>query len=91
MSFARIICRIETRIPICVEKYDTIEQMGRFTLRDEGLTLGSGKVLKYKPIKVKAQPDPVASKSETPTAEEGKSDSYAGRTEGESRVGGGGD
>lgn len=58
MSFARIICRIETRIPICVEKHDVIEQMGRFTLRDEGLTLGSGKVLKYKPIKVKAQPDP---------------------------------
>jgi sulfate adenylyltransferase subunit 1 (EFTu-like GTPase family) len=57
MSFAKIICRIETRIPICVEKFDSIEQMGRFTLRDEGMTLGSGKILKYKPIKVKTMPD----------------------------------
>ena len=64
MSFARIICRIETRIPICLEKHETIEQMGRFTLRDEGLTLGSGKVLKYKPIKVKTLPDPVAKSTE---------------------------
>lgn len=59
MSFAKIICRIETRIPICLEKHDVIEQMGRFTLRDEGLTIGSGKVLKYKPIKVTTLPDPV--------------------------------
>ena len=58
MSFAKIICRIETRIPICLEKHETIEQMGRFTLRDEGMTLGSGKVLKYKPIKVKNLPEP---------------------------------
>jgi len=26
--------------------------MGRFTLRDEGMTIGSGKVLKYKPAKI---------------------------------------
>lgn len=57
MSFSRIICRIETRIPICVEKHETIEQMGRFTLRDEGITLGSGKVLKYKPIKMTFLPE----------------------------------
>jgi peptide chain release factor subunit 3 len=50
-SFAKIICRIETRIPIALEKYDTIPQLGRFTLRDEGRTIAVGKVLKYKPAK----------------------------------------
>jgi peptide chain release factor subunit 3 len=52
MSFAKIICRIQTRIPICLEKYESIPQMGRFTMRDEGMTIASGKVLKYKPVKV---------------------------------------
>lgn len=64
LSFMRIICRIETRIPICIEKHETIEQMGRFTLRDEGMTLGSGKVLKYKPIKVATMPDPTLTSTE---------------------------
>ena len=50
-SFAKIICRIETRIPIALEKYDVIPQLGRFTLRDEGRTIAVGKVLKYKPAK----------------------------------------
>jgi peptide chain release factor subunit 3 len=31
---------------ICVEKFDVLQQMGRFTLRDEGRTLGIGKVLR---------------------------------------------
>lgn len=52
MSHTRVLCRIATRFPICLEKYDTIEQMGRFTLRDEGMTIGSGKVLKYVPAKI---------------------------------------
>jgi hypothetical protein len=30
--------------------------MGRFTLRDEGKTIAVGKVLKYKPVKVFANP-----------------------------------
>lgn len=51
MSNTKIICRISTRIPISVEKYDSIAQMGRFTLRDEGQTIALGKILKYKPIK----------------------------------------
>jgi peptide chain release factor subunit 3 len=51
-SFARIICRIQTRVPVCLEKHDALEIMGRFTLRDEGMTIALGKVLKYKPIKV---------------------------------------
>lgn len=51
-SFSRIICRIQTRVPIPIEKHDTIPQMGRFTLRDEGKTIALGKILKYKPVKV---------------------------------------
>ena len=50
-SFAKIICRIQTRIPIALEKHDLIPQLGRFTLRDEGRTIAVGKVLKYKPAK----------------------------------------
>jgi len=34
---------------VALEKFDTISQMGRFTLRDEGKTIAVGKVLKYKP------------------------------------------
>lgn len=41
-----------TRIPIPLEKYDSIPEMGRFTLRDESRTIALGKVLKYKPAKV---------------------------------------
>ena len=51
-SFSKIICRIQTRVPIPLEKYETIPQMGRFTLRDEGKTIAVGKILKYKPAKV---------------------------------------
>jgi hypothetical protein len=51
-SFSRIICRIQTRVPIPIEKHDQIPQMGRFTLRDEGKTIAVGKILKYKPVKV---------------------------------------
>jgi peptide chain release factor subunit 3 len=50
-SFSKIICRIQTRIPIALEKHDQIAQLGRFTLRDEGRTIAVGKVLKYKPAK----------------------------------------
>lgn len=42
-------CRITPRNPLALEKFDTIQQMGRFTLRDEGKTICVGKVLKYKP------------------------------------------
>ena len=51
-SFSKIICRIATRIPICIEKHETIPVMGRFTLRDEGKTIALGKVIKYKPVKI---------------------------------------
>lgn len=40
---------IECRVPVCLEKFEFIEHMGRFTLRDEGKTIALGKVLRYKP------------------------------------------
>ncbi len=46
-----MICRIQTRIPIPLEKHDFMPQMGRFTLRDEGKTIAVGKVLRYKPAR----------------------------------------
>jgi peptide chain release factor subunit 3 len=54
-SFAKMICRIQMRVPIPIEKHDTLEVMGRFTLRDEGKTIALGKIIKYKPVKVTAQ------------------------------------
>jgi peptide chain release factor subunit 3 len=51
-SFSKIICRIQTRIPICLEKHETSTVMGRFTLRDEGKTIALGRVIKYKPAKL---------------------------------------
>ena len=51
-SFAKITCRIQMRLPIAIEKYDTIPHMGRFTLRDEGKTIALGKIIKYKPAKM---------------------------------------
>uniref|UniRef100_A0A7S3ITX9 GTP-eEF1A C-terminal domain-containing protein n=1 Tax=Strombidium inclinatum TaxID=197538 RepID=A0A7S3ITX9_9SPIT len=48
-SHTKIICRITPKNPIAIEKFDSIPQMGRFTLRDEGKTICVGRVLKYKP------------------------------------------
>jgi peptide chain release factor subunit 3 len=47
-----MLCRIQTKDPIPLEKHDFLPQMGRFTLRDEGRTIAVGKVLRYKPVKV---------------------------------------
>jgi len=48
-SNQKIIVRIAPKTPISLEKFETIQQMGRFTLRDEGKTISVGKILKYKP------------------------------------------
>ena len=40
---------------ICIEKYETLQSMGRFTLRDEGKTIAIGKILKYKPAQIKVE------------------------------------
>lgn len=56
-SGALIHCKIQMNRPICLEKHDTIEQMGRFTLRDDGKTIALGKILKYKPANIDVQTD----------------------------------
>jgi len=48
-SFTNCRVRITTRNPIAIEKFETIPQLGRFTLRDEGRTIAAGRILKYKP------------------------------------------
>lgn len=39
----KVVARIETTAPICVEKFADYPQLGRFTLRDEGKTIAIGK------------------------------------------------
>jgi len=53
-SFQSARVRITTRMPIAIEKFDVLPQLGRFTLRDEGRTIAVGKIIKYKPHKVEA-------------------------------------
>ncbi|KAK9844180.1 hypothetical protein WJX81_007181 [Elliptochloris bilobata] len=45
-SGAVVIARIAVEKPICVEQFDVVPQLGRFTLRDEGRTIAIGKVIK---------------------------------------------
>jgi len=40
------VCVLKTNRSICVEKFEVLQQMGRFTLRDEGRTIGIGKILR---------------------------------------------
>ncbi|KAH8552207.1 P-loop containing nucleoside triphosphate hydrolase protein [Umbelopsis sp. PMI_123] len=42
----KVIARIETAQPICVETFEDYPQLGRFTVRDEGKTIAIGKVTK---------------------------------------------
>jgi peptide chain release factor subunit 3 len=53
-SFSQCKVRISTKVPIAIEKFDVLPQLGRFTLRDEGRTIAVGKILKYKPCKVES-------------------------------------
>lgn len=53
-SFSQGKVRISTKVPIAIEKFDVLPQLGRFTLRDEGRTIAVGKILKYKPHKVES-------------------------------------
>ena len=41
----RVIARIRMKDPMCVERFSTFKTLGRFTLRDEDITIGLGKVL----------------------------------------------
>ncbi len=35
---------------LCLEKFEKLDHLGRFTLRDEERTIGFGKVMKIKPF-----------------------------------------
>jgi len=52
-SFAKekavVQCRIKLKKPMCLEKLADFSQLGRFTLRDEGKTIGFGKVVDFDP------------------------------------------
>jgi len=43
------VAKMKTDSPICAEKFDVLQQLGRFTLR-EGKTVAIGKILKVKPL-----------------------------------------
>lgn len=47
--------RLATNVPVPLEKFETIPQLGRFTLRDEGKTIAVGTILRYKPHATEAQ------------------------------------
>lgn len=41
-----VIARFTLSRPVCMETFDTMQQLGRFSLRDEGKTIAIGKVTK---------------------------------------------
>lgn len=47
-SGAVVVVRILCDKPICVETFEHVPQLGRFTLRDEGKTIAIGKVTRLK-------------------------------------------
>lgn len=42
----KVIVEIELESPVCVETYQDYPQLGRFTLRDQGVTIAIGKIIK---------------------------------------------
>lgn len=58
---------IKPKNAVCLEKFDFMPSLGRFTLRDEGKTIGFGEVTKIKPAKnlTKEQKDQLGLKTET--------------------------
>ncbi|KAI7867560.1 P-loop containing nucleoside triphosphate hydrolase protein [Spinellus fusiger] len=42
----KVIARIETSAPMCIETFENHPQLGRFTIRDEGKTIAIGRVVK---------------------------------------------
>lgn len=50
-SNTTIIVKIKARLPLTMEKFDVIPQLGVFTLRDEGRTIAVGEVTRYVPYK----------------------------------------
>ena len=50
-SQSRVRCYVKTKNVLCGEKYETFNNLGRFSMRYEGSTIAIGKVLKIKPYK----------------------------------------
>lgn len=55
-SNAKATVRIVFKKAVPLEKYATLPQLGRFTLRDEGKTIGLGQIVKYKPANSSGAP-----------------------------------
>ena len=45
-SNSTVIARLSLTHPVCMETFETMQQLGRFSLRDEGKTIAIGKVTK---------------------------------------------
>ena len=45
-SNSTVIVRFSMAHPVCMETFETLQQLGRFSLRDEGKTIAIGKVTK---------------------------------------------
>lgn len=45
---ATVVIKIER--PVCLEKFEDFEELGRFAMRLDTYTVGLGKVLKFKPV-----------------------------------------
>ena len=50
-SQSRVRCYVKTKNVLCGEKYETFNNLGRFSMRYEGSTIAIGKILKIKPYK----------------------------------------
>ena len=50
-SQARLKAFVKTKNVLCGEKYETFNNLGRFSMRYEGSTIAIGKILKVKPYK----------------------------------------
>jgi peptide chain release factor subunit 3 len=48
-----VIAHIKSAKAICIEKYDDIQQLGRFTIRDEGKTIAFGKIYATNPPQIR--------------------------------------
>ena len=49
-SYDKATVVIRTERPICLEKFSDFPELGKFAMRYETLTVGIGKVMKFKPI-----------------------------------------
>ena len=46
-SNQRVILKIKTSNEVCLEKYSNVAQLGRFVLRDKGITVALGKIIEF--------------------------------------------